>query len=350
MEMRKVIVASVLILAAVILSGCVGQRPEGTPVGTLTATPAATTAAATTAAPTSTESTQQATPSASLTSDFTPPTGKTSGPGETGPWNMRLMIATSSDGLTFTRTNKIVTDQGDVPDIIQDSKGWIYLYYTGWTVGNDHDETVVAISTDKGDSWVYKKLVFSGFEGMSEPVDPDIVILPDGTFRLYVTSDSHDGNGPRTYYAEGTDGINFSNKGVAFSQPGKNTIMDPTVLQIGNTWYYFAGTDSPDTMWYAKSTDGKTFSLVSKEPRLTINGEKQMMVNGIAVPGGYRFYASAKEINSFFTTDGKTWTPDAGSRLTSDTSSGLETAFIKEPAVVKLSDGNYLMVYAAEIP
>jgi hypothetical protein len=258
------------------------------------------------------------------------------------------MVAISNDGLTFTRTNKKVTDRGDVPDLVQDGNGWIYLYYTGWTVGNEQDKTVVAISTDKGNSWVYKKLVFSGFEKMITPVDPDIQILSDGTFRLYVTSDPNDGNGPRTYYAEGTDGINFAKKGTAFSQPGKNTIMDPTVLLIGDTWHFFAGSDTPGLMWHAKSSEGKTFSLIGKES-LTINGEKQMMVNGIPVEGGYRFYTSAKAINSFFTTDGTTWTPDVGSRLASDTSSGLEKAFIKEPAVVKLSDGGYLMVYATEL-
>src|SRR5436190_17901804 len=66
---------------------------------------------------------------------FTPPTGR--GCPVTvlgGPCGRRLMSARSDDGLTFKRTNHIVTDQGDVPDLVIDSNGWIYLYYVGATV------------------------------------------------------------------------------------------------------------------------------------------------------------------------------------------------------------------------
>ncbi|MFN4133147.1 MAG: hypothetical protein ACK4GQ_02120 [Candidatus Hadarchaeales archaeon] len=92
-----------------------------------------------------------------LTSDFTPPKGAAAGPGEHGPWSMRPMSATSTDGLTFTRTNQVITDQGDVPDLVQDNKGWIYLYYVGWTGGTEQSKTVVAISQDGGSSWCTKK-------------------------------------------------------------------------------------------------------------------------------------------------------------------------------------------------
>ena len=56
-----------------------------------------------------------------LTSDFLPPQGSVEGPGKFGPWTNRLMIAVSDDGLNFTRTNRVITDQGDVPDLVQDS-------------------------------------------------------------------------------------------------------------------------------------------------------------------------------------------------------------------------------------
>lgn len=85
-------------------------------------------------------------PGGQLTSDFTPPTGKAADQGGQGPWNQRLIIATSTNGLDFARTNQVVTDQGAVPDLAQDNNGWIYLYYTGWTVGAEQNKTVVAIS------------------------------------------------------------------------------------------------------------------------------------------------------------------------------------------------------------
>lgn len=301
---------------------------------------------------TTTTTTIPSTTPASLTSDFMPPSGAASGPasaGGYGPWNLRLLTATSSDGITFHRNNKLVTDQGDVSDLVVDGKGWIYLYYVGWTVGTAQNKTVVAISTDNGQSWAYKYLVLSGFDGLSEPVDPDIQLLADGTFRLYLTSNPNDNQGARTYYAEGTDGINFTNKGVAFAQPGQN-VMDPTTLWIGNEWIYFAGSDSPGEVWCATSTDGKIFSACSPpQKEFTVGTQKYGMVNGIAVNGGYRFYSSGRDLRSFFSADGLNWA-DSGAALAIDTSTGLEGNFIKEPAVAKLPDGKYLMVYSASFP
>jgi hypothetical protein len=106
----------------------------------------------------------------------------------------------------------VITDQGDVPDLLQDRRGWIYLYYIGWTVGSERNKIVAAISQDGGRTWIYKKAVLAGFEGMSDPVDPDVQFLADGAFWLYVTA-APPGEPPRTYCAEGSDGIHFEKKG-----------------------------------------------------------------------------------------------------------------------------------------
>src|SRR5207247_500733 len=66
-------------------------------------------------------------------SDFTPPVGR-EGDALGGPGVMRLMTATSRDGLSFVRTGQVVTDHGDVPDLLVDSRGTVYLYYVGWKV------------------------------------------------------------------------------------------------------------------------------------------------------------------------------------------------------------------------
>jgi len=296
-----------------------------------------------------------------LTSDFIPPSDAASQPwpGDHGPWNLRLLSATSSDGLTFARSSHVVINQGDVPDLTMDDNGWLYLYYTGWTVGSEMNKTVVAISADQGSTWIYKKLVFSGFTGMADPVDPDIQILSDGTFRLYLTSDPNDGNGQRTYYAEGTDGIHFTCQGVAFAQAGK-PVMDPSTLRIDETWHYFAGgaTDGGEgSNWYATSSDGKTFTKANICPTFEANGLHFLVSNLIRVPDGYRFYGfscvdpnTASVIGSFFSTNGESWIADDGVRLTVDPSTGNETWSVKDPAVVRLSDGTYLMVYVTGIP
>lgn len=299
----------------------------------------------------------------SLISDFKPPSGSGQPPqgaqqvGLWPPWLTRLMTAVSADGLNWTRTNQVVTDQGDVPDLTIDKNGRIYLYYLGWTVGNQQNVTVVAMSDNKGKTWVYKKLKLIGFENMAPPTDPDIQILPDGTFRLYLTSQELSGQPsspqPYTYYAEGTDGITFTKRGVAF-QPSGGLAMDPSIVLVGSTWHYFAG-GIPGVNWHATSQDGKSFTLESQRT-FTIGGQKYLMANGIPVEGGARFYAFFADrqgdvnIASFFSSDGNTWTADPGFRLTLDTSNGKESVGVKDPSVIKLQDGTYLMVYVTKIP
>lgn len=291
-----------------------------------------------------------------MTSDFTPPVGR-EGDARSGPGVSRLMVATSTDGLAFTRTNQVVTDQGDVPDLLVDARGFIYLYYVGWTVGNEKDKLCVAISPDRGKTWVYKKAVFTGFSGMRPPVDPDVQLLPDGTFRLYVTS-SENGSmeTARTYYAESPDGINFTKKGVAFAPPA-GVSLDPSTIKIGGTWHLFAG-GNPGLNLHATSTDGKTFNFVD-EIAVKAGGMNQLMANGIPVPGGYRFYTFdamppgpgvTPGINSVFSTDGVTWTADPGKRLVLDPSAGKESEAVKDPAIARLPDGTYMMVYSTRIP
>jgi len=55
-----------------------------------------------------------------------------SGPGipppgvkEDGPWNHRLLIATSDDGIEWNKTSRILADQASVPDVIVDNEGYV---------------------------------------------------------------------------------------------------------------------------------------------------------------------------------------------------------------------------------
>ncbi len=145
-------------------------------------------------------------------------------------------------------------------------------------------------------------------------------------------------------------------KGVAFSRPGK-MVLDPSTLLIGTTWHLFAGapTEGLCVNWHATSTDGTSFTLVGTKT-FEKDVVKQMFANGIAAPRGYRghtFTAGLEDIqaiNSFSTTDGVTWTADSGTRLAVDTTTGKEGLVVKDPAVVRISDGAYLMVYVTAIP
>ncbi|MEO0052252.1 MAG: hypothetical protein ABIK11_06945, partial [candidate division WOR-3 bacterium] len=200
------------------------------------------------------------------------------------PLQHRLLIATSDDGLNFTRLNLVVVDSGDVPDAAIGPGQLVYLYYQGlWTP--TYDGIMVAISQDGISNWQYHQVRIAGTEGWrGRPCDPDVIIFGD-TFRLYFTGDPAGDMLPETYSAVSRDGINFTlEPGFRFQVSG-SPVLDPSLLQTGDTLNYFAGGAPPGENWHAHSTDGLNFT-----PRPNLIADSLMMANGIRVLGGYRFY------------------------------------------------------------
>ena len=294
------------------------------------------------------------TPTPYYQNDFTPPSGKADKPwpGDYGPWNTRLMMATSVDGLTWTRTNKVIADQADVPDIImKDGKLMVYFVTYAKEVRN---KIAVAISQDYGATWLFKKTTIPIPATWASAVDPKVVILDDGSLRLYFTSDPNDGGKQRTYSATSVDGINFKFDTGTRLLVEKQSVLDPTVLKIGDKWHLFAGGAGNNANYHAVSSDGIDFT---READLKLT-ENLMMSNGVALKSGYRFYVFennpvtdtfSPSIKSIFSSDGKEWTTEAGQRLKLDTTGGFESAFVKDCGILQLPDKSYLMVYVTVI-
>ena len=93
------------------------------------------------------------------------------------------------------------------------------------------------------------------------PVDPSVVVLSDGRYRLYYMQPTRQASsGPDTSIlsAISSDGINFKREtGVrlAGTGPDKN-VFDPTVLITPTATYLWSG---PDGAHFAVSDDGLTF-------------------------------------------------------------------------------------------
>src|ERR1051325_3637265 len=96
-----------------------------------------------------------------LVSDLKPAEGRGTPPGNArglGPWATRLMLATSKDGLTFTRTNKVLADQTGVPNAMVDKDGRARIYYIDFGNGN-----IIAAAIQKGaDDWAYRRVKIEG--------------------------------------------------------------------------------------------------------------------------------------------------------------------------------------------
>lgn len=278
--------------------------------------------------------------------DFEPVGGKSSAPAEVdasqeGPYERRIMTAISYDGLTYTQNDRWICDQCHVPDaIIKD--GTIYLYYTGWIVGDRINTSAVALSTDEGASWTYRYLDLADSGPIDRIENPDVVLLEDGTFRLFFTA----GNPQGIHYAESSDGISFAYKGVIFEQ-ANDIAIDSTTFKVGDTWHMYALSDAGiDRMWHLTSTDGVTFSVygLTSFPN---DGVVSMPSNGVWIDDRFSLFLFEPNgiIGSMWSKNGFDWYPSRKTHLTPTE----DEAFVKDSTVIPLDNGQYLMFYVTNI-
>ncbi len=255
------------------------------------------------------------------------------------PMQTRILIATSPDGLIWNKTSQIFNDSADVPDAIIGTNGKVFVYFQG-LLNTKKDGIMVSISENGFDNWKTQQVIIPGTENWkASACDPD-VIYKDGVFRLYFTGNP-DNTNPRTFSATSIDGINFTmESGYRFAVDG-SPIMDPSLLQIGDTLHYFAGGAPLGKNWHCTSLDGINFT---KQADFTVNN--LMMANGLKTDNGYRFYCfknlGKEGIYSIFSNDGINWTQESGLRLILDNK--LENEEVKDPAVVKVGN-QYIMYY-----
>jgi hypothetical protein len=272
-----------------------------------------------------------------------------------GPWASRILLALSNDGTNFTRTNKILSDQADVPDIITMPDGEVRVYYIIMCPEEVRNKIVAAVSRDNGTNWVYRKITLNGIQNLQpSQVDPTVEFTTDNKIRLYFTSGPRTASPgkpevPRSYSAISSDGYNFTlEDGVRFTVEGKE-VLDPNVILIGSTWHFFSG-GIPGSNYHATSTDGLNFKRTDD-----LSMGNFLMANGIKVDGGYRYYGFVQKpgtttyITALFTTDGVTWKPESW-KFELDTKNNLESVEVKDNSVTRLSNGQYLMAYSTIIP
>ncbi|MBI4256623.1 hypothetical protein HY626_01035 [Candidatus Uhrbacteria bacterium] len=283
----------------------------------------------------------------SLADDFKPVEGKASSPtgedsSKEGPYERRVMTAISYDGLSYTENGTWIADQAHVPDAVI-KNDTIYLYYTGWIVGDHLNTSAVAISEDQGQTWTYKYVNLENAGSIDRLVDPDIVLLEDGTFRLFFTA----GNPQGIHYAEGTDGITFAYMGSIFAQTD-DIAIDSTTIKIGDTWHMYAlSGEGINRLWHLTSTDGLSFTVYDliSFPNA---GVPSMPSNGIWIDNKFYLflYAADGSIGSMWTKNGFDWYPSEQTHL-QPTENEL---YVKDPTVVQLDNGQNLMFYVTNIP
>ena len=203
-------------------------------------------------------------------SDFTPPIGPAVG-AMRAPGTDRLMIALSEDGLEWSRTNLVITDQAAVPTAIQ-VDGVVYLFYCPARLdGFNGAQVVMACSTDLI-NWLFKYLDFrwdllydnigvvDPIDWKQQPFDPTVVADEDnpGRFRMYFSlkgepSVAEDTEGDPTHFATFSavcDDLMSCLWRVEGNRrypvdPDVKAVQDPSVQWVGDHYQYFAGAADP---------------------------------------------------------------------------------------------------------
>lgn len=104
---------------------------------------------------------------------------------------------------------------------------------------------VLSASSPDGDAWELE----SGVRLEGDWVDPDLVLLPDGGARMYLTLDTRS-----VRSALASDGLSFEiEEGERFYGGG----VTSTLLDQGTWWLYF---QEAGTLWRARSADGERFA------------------------------------------------------------------------------------------
>lgn len=268
-----------------------------------------------------------------------PPRGEPTG----GPWVHRVLSATSTDGLTFTRDEGVRWAHASVPCVVADGDR-LLLYAVDADRGPGQPESAnVSVSTD-GLRFEKQTLVVEGMTSR-KALDPCVVRDPAGGFRLYYLGADADGDPARAagdhaiHVARSEDGVRFREVGVALARPA---LVDPDVFFFGGTWFcHVFGRGRTEL---ATSKDGLTFAY---ERDLDLDGF------GTVAPvllddGRLRLYAfeqrkpAGNAFVSFVSTDGRTWTREEGVRL-----QGADDEQVTDPYVVRWK-GGWRMYFKSE--
>ena len=268
-----------------------------------------------------------------------------------GPWLTRIMLATSTNGLDFKRRQFVLSDQAGVPNVVVDHQGLARVYYVDFGNGN-----VLACATQGKvgslTNWTYRRVTIAGLsrEHRNGPVDPAVVTLPGGRYRLYFM---HASPAPAVYSALSTNGFDF------VQEPGlrmgdNDAVFDPVVLRTKREWLLWCG---PDGRYTARSTNGLNFRASGQ---FRVDGARFMPWSGTPLPNdaGYRLYGNffgagewSGGVSSAFSSDGTNWIREPGIRLSLDGSRyPLESRIFPDNGCALLPDGTWLMAYLATIP
>lgn len=240
--------------------------------------------------------------------------------------------------MNWTPGQSPVLEQASVPAAIVTPEGNLRVYYVDAS-GQGAESINCAESKDGGKTFKVLGCVIEGRSG-DKAVDPCVVLLPDGRYRLYYYAVKGEINSRELHLiccGVSSDGVNFREENVVFSNPG---LVDPDVFWNGREWRMVVFSLDDDKLITAKSADGLSFQYDGPFPI-----DNWIIVTPVRLPDGrFRDYGfdrpAMQEIRSFLSSDGISWTQEEGVRLAAP-----EGKSITDPSAVLMPDGAWRMVY-----
>jgi hypothetical protein len=152
--------------------------------------------------------------------------------------------------------------------VVQRQDGSLLAAFQWFPEDNDEafDNVAVSSSTDGGATWSDPELiVVDGLpDGYQRPFDPTLVVLEDGSVRLYFTSSVEErpkeGQTIQIYAATSVDGVTYVYDGEVFAIDGKYAYDSAAVL-YEDVWHIATPHASNNSAYHGASTDGLNFML-----------------------------------------------------------------------------------------
>lgn len=253
-----------------------------------------------------------------------------------GPYYHKIYTATSKDGLTWQKQDKILFDHASVPGaVIKD--GVIYLYFVD--ASSPSDQLSVGVSKDLGKNFAKQKIDIKGTT--LSAVDPNPVLLDNGQIRLYyfaspvIAGDPAAASGQhKIMSAESSDGINFEGPREVFAEAN---ITDSDVFKTATDWRMFVSKGTALDLAIS-SDNGVTF-----QKQLDFSWNNGGVSSTTDMAGTLRtYYCGQGGIASAIGAETGKLTAEAGTRI------GGQGEIICDPSVIKMPDGSFLMFYKVQ--
>ncbi len=263
-----------------------------------------------------------------------------------------LRLARSDDGLSFKDSGEVFAVGAAAPDLFRLPDGGLIALFDR-SVGEEGATAIVmAVSADHGRTWspLHAVTLLDKHDRTIPARHGDLERMPDGSLRLFFAMPLRLGGESEKLTvirsAVTGDGLTYRLDHSGSVRLRASGDLHPTVGRVGGAVHLYAddttglntgGRFDGTAARHVVSLDGHQFARQApvRVPRATFVGSVVRERETVRA-----YVTSDRGVTSLTTKDGRDWRPEPGVRM----SDGWD------PAVVRLEDGSYLMLYCTVAP